>query len=203
MGTKNFDVITKNLKSLGYEVSCFDTAEEAAGYLDQKIDGKTVGFGGSMTLREMGLYDRLITHNQVFWHMDLPKDEAYDMRVKAMQSQIYISSVNGIAETGEIVNIDGAGNRVAGTMFGHEKVYFVIGENKIEKDYNSALYRARNVAAPKNARRFGVKTPCAAKADRCYNCKSPERICRELSVFWGAPLGGHYEVVLIHETLGY
>jgi hypothetical protein len=82
-------------------------------------------------------------------------------------------------------------------------VYFVIGENKIAKDYDSALYRARNIAAPLNARRLGVKTPCAVKADRCYNCNSPERICRGLSALWCKPMTGEFEVILVHEDLGY
>lgn len=81
-------------------------------------------------------------------------------RLEANAASIYITSVNGIAESGEIVNIDGNCNRVASIFYGHEKVYFVIGENKIEKDYDSALYRARNIAAPLNAQRLGVKTPC-------------------------------------------
>ena len=124
-------------------------------------------------------------------------------RLEANAASIYITSVNGIAESGEIVNIDGNCNRVASIFYGHEKVYFVIGENKIEKDYDSALYRARNIAAPLNAQRLGVKTPCAIKADKCYDCKSPERICRGLSVLWEKPMTGEFEIILIHENLGY
>ena len=126
-----------------------------------------------------------------------------EVRLEANAASIYITSVNGIAESGEIVNIDGNCNRVASIFYGHEKVYFVIGENKIEKDYDSALYRARNIAAPLNAQRLGVKTPCAIKADKCYDCKSPERICRGLSVLWEKPMTGEFEIILIHENLGY
>ena len=121
----------------------------------------------------------------------------------ANAAEIYVSSVNGISENGEIVNIDGNCNRVASIFYGHKKVYLIVGENKVEKDYDSALYRARNVAAPRNAKRVGARTPCAVNADRCYDCKSPERICRGLSVLWGKPMTGEFEVVLIHETLGY
>ena len=92
---------------------------------------------------------------------------------------------------------------MASIFYGHKKVYLVVGENKIAKDYESALYRARNIAAPLNAKRLGVKTPCAVKGDRCYDCKSPERICRGLSVLWGKPMTGEFEVLLIHENLGY
>jgi hypothetical protein len=111
--------------------------------------------------------------------------------------------VNALSENGEIVNIDATGNRVASIFYGHDLVYLLIGENKIEPDYDSALYRARNVAAPLNAKRLGKKTPCAVKADKCYNCNSPDRICRALSVLWEKPMAAEIEVLLIHENLGY
>lgn len=204
MVRKSFDLLEKNLISLGYTVSCFETAAEAAGYLDSQIHDRTVGFAGSMTLEKMGLYELLGTHNQVYWHHRIPEGQtSKDVRLEANAASIYITSVNGIAESGEIVNIDANCNRVASIFYGHEKVYFVIGENKIEKDYDSALYRARNIAAPLNAKRLGVNTPCAINADRCYDCKSPERICRGLSVLWSKPMTGEFEVILVHENLGY
>lgn len=200
----DFTVLKQNLERLGYQVSEFDTKEAAAKYLDGRIDDKSVGFGGSMTLKEMGLYDTLKTHNQVLWHWNVPEGRSGDEILKdAQTADIYISSVNGIAQTGEIINIDGNCNRVAGMMFGHDKVYLVAGENKIADDYEQALYRARNIAAPLNAKRLGKKTPCAVNGDRCYNCTSPERICRGLSVFWTKPSGREYEIILIHESLGY
>jgi NAD-dependent dihydropyrimidine dehydrogenase PreA subunit len=88
-------------------------------------------------------------------------------------------------------------------LYGHKKVYLVAGSNKLAKDYDSALYRARNVAAPLNAKRLGRKTPCAVNADKCYDCNSPERICHALTVLWQAPTSCEYEVILIDETLGY
>ena len=107
-----------------------------------------------------------------------------------------------MAETGEILNIDGTGNRVASTLYGHNKVYFIIGINKIAPDFESALWRARNIAAPKNAQRLNRNTPCAVKGDRCYDCKSPDRICRGLTVLWGPMMGMETEIVLIDEPLG-
>lgn len=200
----DFTVLKENLGRLGYQVSEFDTKEAAAEYLNGRIDGKTVGFGGSMTLKEMRLSDKLEKHNQVLWHWNVPEGKSgADILKEAQTADIYISSVNGIAETGEIINIDGNCNRVAGIMFGHDKVYLVAGENKVAADYEHALYRARNIAAPLNAKRLGKKTPCAVKGDKCYNCTSPERICRGLSVFWTKPSGREYEIVLIHENLGY
>lgn len=200
----NFSIVEKNLKDRGYTVTCFATAAEAVQYLDTQIDRQTVGFGGSLTLEQMRLYEALQSHNTVFWHWHLPEGKtAKEIRFAASEAAIYISSVNGLAETGEIINIDGNCNRIASILYGHKKVYLVVGENKLAKDYDSALYRARNVAAPRNAQRLGVNTPCAAKGDRCYDCKGPERICRGLSVLWEKPLAEEFEVILIQEALGY
>lgn len=190
--------LTENLMRRGYTVQHFATAQEAAGYLDSQIDKVTVGFGGSITLKELGLYDRLASHNQVIWHWENGTLE------QAAAADVYITSVNGLAETGEIINIDGTGNRVASSLYGHKKVYFVIGSNKIAPDYDAALWRARNIAAPKNAQRLNRRTPCAVKGDRCYDCKSPERICRALAVLWEKPSGiDQMEIVLVDQELGY
>ncbi len=196
---ENFDTVKKNLEDRGYAVRVFSTGAEAAAYLDGVIDGKTVGFGGSLTLEQLGLYDALAKHNTVVWHW---KQEAGPARREAMFTQVYLTSANGLAETGEILNIDGIGNRVAATLFGHEKVYFVIGRNKVAPTYEEALWRTRNIASPKNARRLGKKTPCAVKGDRCYDCKSPERICRGLVTLWGPMMGMETEILLVDEDLG-
>ena len=195
---KQFDTVKKNLEAKGYTVRTFAAAAEAADYLDGAIDGTTVGFGGSVTVKDMGLYDRLAAHNETHWHWVNGQAE----RDAAMQTQVYITSANGLAETGEIVNIDGYGNRVAGTLYGHKKVYFIVGRNKLAPDFEKALWRARNIAAPKNAQRLGRKTPCAVKGDRCYDCKSPERICNSLVVLWLPSMGTDTEVILIDEDLG-
>ena len=196
----DFTKVQQALERRGYTVRTFAAAEEAAAYLDGAIDGKTVGFGGSATLDALGVYDKLAAHNTVIWHW---KQEANAARKAAMQTQVYLSSANGLAESGEIVNIDGTGNRVSATLFGHEKVYIVIGRNKLAPTYEEALWRARNIAAPKNAQRLGRKTPCAVHGDRCYDCKSPERICRGLVVLWEAVANMEMEVVLIDQDLGY
>ena len=195
----DFTKVQQALERRGYTVRTFAAAAEAAAYLDGAIDGKTVGFGGSATLDALGVYDKLAAHNTVIWHW---KQEANAARKAAMQTQVYLSSANGLAESGEIVNIDGTGNRVSATLFGHEKVYFVIGRNKLAPTYEAAVYRARNVAAPQRARQLGKKTPCAVKADRCYDCRSPERVCRALVTLWGPMLGMETEVLLVDEDLG-
>ncbi len=198
-----FTLLSEKLNKLGYKTSIFKTANEAVVYLNEQIDSKTVGFGGSVTLDQIGLYPALSTHNEVLWHQ-YAKDsiDSLKIREKAITADIYISSVNAIAETGEIINIDGNCNRVASTMYGHEKVYLVVGKNKLAPDYDSALWRARNIAAPLNAKRLNKKTPCAVSG-KCHNCQSPDRICSALTVFWSKPLRNDIEVVLIEEDLGY
>ena len=196
----NFDTVKQSLEGRGYTVKAFPTGKEAADYLDAAIDGKSVGFGGSATLDALGLYERLGSHNETVWHWKWEDKDA--ARREAQTSDVYLTSVNGLAETGELVNIDGAGNRVAATLFGHRKVFFVIGRNKLAPTYDEAVRRARNIASPQNARRLGKKTPCAVKGDRCYDCRSPERICRGLVTLWGPMMGMEAEVLLVDEDLG-
>ena len=194
----NLSALRSNLEERGYKTSFFETAQEASRYLNQKINGVSVGIGGSVTVQEMHLSESLSGHNQVLWHWDQASLSA------VAKTDVYISSVNGLAETGEMINIDGSGNRISSTLFGHKKVYFLVGMNKIAPDYEKALHRARNVAAPLNAKRLRRNTPCAEKGDRCYDCKSPQRICKALSVFWEKPdLAGEAEVVLINQKLGF
>lgn len=106
----DFTTVKKNLESKRFRVSTFATAEEAADYLDRSIDGVSVGIGGSVTAEQMGLYEKLSGHNRVFWHWR--PESAEDPRREAMTADMYITSVNGMAETGELINIDGNGNRV-------------------------------------------------------------------------------------------
>lgn len=113
--------VRKNLEERGFRTSYFATAQEAADYLNAQIDGVSVGIGGSMTIQAMGLSDRLSQHNEVIWHW-----EGGELR-RAMLADVYLTSVNGLAETGEIVNIDGNCNRVAASMFGPKRVYYVVG----------------------------------------------------------------------------
>lgn len=194
----DFKKVEQNLKERGYAVTVCETGAEAAAYLNSAIDGTSVAFGGSRTLDQLGLYDSLKTHNQVIWHWK----DGLGVLPEAMQTEVYVSSVNAMAETGEAVNIDGNGNRVAGTLFGHKKLYLVVGVNKLAPTLEDAIWRARNVAGPIRAQQQGRKTPCAVKADRCYDCKSPDRICRGMVVLMGPMMSMETEVVLVKEELG-
>lgn len=194
----DFTKVEQALRQRGYTVRVFETGGAAADYLNSAIDGVSVGIGGSVTVQQLGLYDRLAEHNRVYWHWQGGPEQ----RAKAAEADVYLTSANGLAETGEILNIDGTGNRVASTLYGHKKVYFVIGANKLAPTRDEALWRARNIAAPRNAQRLGKKTPCAVKGDKCYDCKSPDRICRGLVELWGPMMGMETEVILIGEDLG-
>ena len=199
----NVEKALRALRENGFEARWFATAAEAADALCAELKGKTIGIGGSVTVEQLGVYDRLSRENTVYWHWreEMTGDEA---KAKAYLADVYITSLNGVAETGELVNIDGGGNRVAATLTKHERLYFVVGENKIAPDLHRAIDRARNIASPLNAQRLHRKTPCAVKADHCYDCKSPERICRSLNILWEKPMQiGACELILIREKLGY
>ena len=200
----NWTTLQENLERKGYRVQHFATGEQAAMYLNGQIDGATVGFGGSLTLPQMHLFPRLSAPNTVFWHDETPDGmTVMQTRTAAARAEVYLSSVNGISETGEIVNIDHTGNRVAAISYGPARVYLVVSANKVAPTLADPIDRARNIAAPKNAQRLHRKTPCALRADKCYDCQSPERICRNLSILWEKPAGAAYEVILLDEALGY
>lgn len=171
------------LKKNRYSVSFFQTREEAADYLDSQLDKKVIGFGDSATMSSMKLYERLSAHNEVHDpNQSSDNDEFLEIAQACLTTEIYLTSVNAMSEQGHLVNIDGTGNRIAGSLFGHKKVYFVVGTNKIEPTLEKAVWRARNIAAPKNAKRYNLKTPCAIKGDKCYDCASPDRICNALTI---------------------
>ena len=193
------DVLRAQFEKHGFSVSFFDTGKEAARYLAENIQGTSVAIGGSVTVQEMGLFPLLKEHNEVFWHWDVPGRETLK---KARTAKIYVTGANAVSETGEIVNIDGTGNRTSQMLYGPEKLYVLVGSNKICPDLESAVSRARNVAAPKNAARLGVKTPCVA-AGRCLDCDSPERICHSMVITARPGNGMQAEVVFIGEKLGY
>ncbi len=193
------------LKKNRYSVSFFQTGEEAADYLDRQIDGKVVGFGDSATMSSMKLYERLSAHNEVHDpNQSKDNDEFLEIAQKCLTTEIYLTSVNAMSQEGHLVNIDGTGNRIAGSLFGHKKVYFVVGTNKIEPTLERAVWRTRNIAAPKNAKRYNLKTPCAIKGDKCYDCASPDRICNALTIHLKKMNDVEdVEVILIDQELGF
>lgn len=200
----NIEKAISNFKKNGFEAVYFETKEKAAEYLDSKIDGVTVSYGGSMTIGEMNILPLLAKHNTLRSHWKVPEGMTKEEVMKlASSTDVYLTSANGASENGELVNIDGTGNRVASTLYGHKKVYFIVGKNKFEENLEKAIFRARNISAPRNAQRLCRKTPCAVKADRCYDCDSPERICRGFVVHTRKMTSCETEIIIIGEDLGY
>lgn len=191
----------KNLENRGFRVHRFASGAEAAEFLVQTLHGTSIGIGGSVTIDTLGVYDRLCESNEVFWHW---KNHAPETRERAGKAKTYLCSANGVSENGEIVNIDGFGNRVAGTIYGPERVFLVVGRNKIAPDLTGAIDRARNIAAPLNARRLNRHTPCAVGEPRCHDCRSPEKVCGVMTVFFMPPTSiKEFHVILVDEDLGY
>ena len=191
----------KNLENRGFRAHVFATGAEAADYLAQTLHNTCIGIGGSVTIDEIGAYDRLSADNDVIWRWKKPTP---DSRERGAAAETFLCSANGVSETGEIVNIDGYGNRVAPTIYGPQRVFLVVGRNKIAPDLTGAIDRARNIAAPLNARRLNRHTPCAVGEPRCRDCRSPEKICGVMTVFFMPPTSiKEFHVILVDEDLGY
>ncbi len=200
------ELLKSNLEKRGFKTTLFEKASDAADYLSQEINGVSVAFGGSKTVSDMNLFAILSQHNEIWWHGNqeiVEKFGADTVMKNAMSTDIYISSVNAVSRDGSLINIDGRGNRIASTVYGHKKVYLLVGKNKVADNFEEALWRARNIAAPKNAKRLQRKTPCAEKGDRCYNCNSLDRICNGFMVIERPMSGQETEIVLINEELGF
>ena len=164
-----------------------------------------VGVGGSVTIRELGILDQLKARGNMLydhWTPGLSKEASFQIRKDQMTSNLFLSSVNAITMNGELVNIDGIGNRVNATNFGPGKVILVAGYNKIMEDVQEAIKRIKNVPAPINARRGNFDVPCA-KLGRCEDCNSPNRICRVIVIHERKPMWTDILIILVGEELGY
>lgn len=206
--TRNAKLAQKMLKSLerrNYEAYYCPTAAEAVDKVSALIpDGSSVTWGGSMTIRDMGLTAKLHERDLKIMDRDLAadRDEAQRIYREAFSADYYLTSANAISEDGVIVNIDGNGNRVAAITFGPKCVIFVIGLNKVAQDVPAALARARSTASPVNAARFDIKTPCQVDGT-CHNCNSPESICNYIHFTRNSHPARRHVVVLVGEDMGY
>ena len=164
-------------------------------------EGSSVTMGGCMSAVEIGLVDALRSGSYDY----IDRDHAEDRRaavLKAYDAGWFIASANGMTEDGVIVNIDGSANRVSAIAHGPKHVLFIVGMNKICKDVDHAMKRARNVAAPINAQRFGLNTPCA-KTGSCMNCKSPDTICCQFLITRFSRQAERVKVILVNDDLGF
>ena len=195
----------KNLNRRNMEAFYCPTAEEAVKKVSELIaDGSSVTWGGSMTVRDLGIPDMLRRRGTLeVLDRDLVEGEAVqDIYLRAFTADVYLTSANAISEDGIIVNVDGNGNRVAAITWGPKKVIFIIGMNKVAQTVEAALSRARGTASPINAKRFDIKTPCQVDG-MCHNCNSPESICSYVHFLRNSRNKGRHVVVLVGENLGY
>ncbi len=169
-------------------------------------EGATVFRNGSMTTVGMGLWDeiRKISGVKVIDPYDpgLSPEESLEMRRKGLSADVMIASSNAVTMDGELVNLDGMGNRVAAMCFGPEKVILVVGMNKVVPDLEEAMARVKHYAAPVNAIRLGLKNPCVEDG-LCHDCRSPQRICNMWSIIEGHMIKDRIHVKLVGENLGY
>ena len=167
-------------------------------------EGASVGWGGSMSLDEIGLRDALINGNYQVFNRDTcsTPEEKREVELMIFGCDYFLCSSNAITEDGILVNIDGNSNRVAAIAYGPKKVIMVVGMNKVAKDFDAALSRARNIAAPINAQRFPIDTPCKHNGS-CVNCKSADTICCEFLVTRYSRHADRFHIILVNEELGY
>ena len=197
--------VIKNLARRNIEAFYCPTAQEAvAKVLEMIPQGSSITWGGSMSIRDIGIPAALAEAGKYeVYDRDKAPDRAAatEIYLKAFTCDYYLSSANAITEDGVIVNIDGTGNRVAAITFGPRNVIFIIGMNKLTQDTDSALARARSLAAPVNTARFDIQTPC--KLDGvCHNCLSDDCICNYIHYLRHSPKGKH-KVILVGESIGY
>ena len=164
-------------------------------------EGSSVTMGGAMSAHEIGLVEAVKNGNYNFIDRDAATDKRAAM-LAAYDADVFLSSANAMTEDGVIVNIDGNSNRVSAIAQGPKKVLFIVGMNKICDDIDGAMKRARNVAAPINAQRFGLNTPCA-KTGSCMNCKSPDTICCQFLITRFSRHEGRIHVILVNDNLGF
>ena len=203
--------IEKTIKALErnkFVAHYFETAAEAVAYLKNRIQNKCVAIGDSRTLLEIGVHDALSEVNEDITDIQrpLPGESFRDTALRTMGRDVFLTSVNALSQTGEMVNIDGTGNRVAASLFGPQEVFFVLGINKITPDLASAIYRARNVAAPLNSKlnKKSTLNPCATLEQQCYDCGSSDRICNALTIYYKKMRNMQtMEIIIINESLGF
>ncbi|MBQ9891234.1 MAG: lactate utilization protein [Firmicutes bacterium] len=196
------DKIIKGLESRNMTGYYAATREEAlAKALEIIPEGSTIGMGGSVSAAEIGLVDAVKNGNYNFIDRSQYADqrEAY---LKTCDADFFLASVNAMTEDGVLINIDGNSNRVSAIAHGPKHVLFIVGINKVCKDVDSAMKRARNVAAPINAQRFGLSTPCA-QTGSCFNCKSPDTICCQFLITRFSRHPGRIHVIIVNDSLGF
>lgn len=197
--------VIEGLQSRNMEGFYANSKEEALAKMLELIpEGSSIGWGGTMSVAAIGGFDAI--HNGKYQLFDRDaaqtKEEKEKVHRKIFFADYFLTSANAITEDGILVNIDGNANRVSAIAFGPAHVIIVAGMNKIVKSEEDALHRAKNIAAPINAQRFGLETPCA-KTGVCYDCKSHDTICCQTLITRYSKHDGRIKVILVNEDLGF
>ena len=192
-----------NLEKHNFTAKVCNTSAEAVDLALELIGTGSAGIGGSVTVKQLGLYDKLAAQgNEVHWHWAAEKEQKGTERRKALTTDFYLCSANALTESGMILNIDGTGNRVAATVFGPKNIIMIAGRNKIVDSIEDGLARIRRECCPANARRLNLRTPCALTGE-CTDCSSPDRMCNVFTVYERKPKGfENFFVILVNEDLG-
>ena len=201
--------LKKALVENNFEVFLADDAKEAKkialGIIIPEIKPESISWGGSMTFTASGLYDALKNYNEVkvidTYDKSIPHEEMLERRRQALLTDLFITGTNAVTESGQLVNLDMIGNRIAALTFGPKFVIVMLGRNKIVKDVKAAMDRIKNYTAPVNAMRLDKKTPCV-ETSYCEECKSPGRICNTWTITEKSFPKGRVKVILINENLG-
>lgn len=202
---KIIDNVKKALVKNNFDCEVFSTADEAKRFIIKKIGkNKKIGAGGTMTAIELGLFDALKkNNNKIYTHnQDMSLEERRKIWINALDSDFYIASPQAVTRDGKLIFIDGNGNRCASITWGPKELILIAGKNKIAKDQDDGLWRARNIAAIKNNIRLNRKNPCVVSG-KCEDCFSAERICNIVTILWKKPRLTKVTVILIDEELGY
>ena len=197
--------VIKGLESRNMEGYYAETREEALKKALELIpEGSSVSWGGTMSAGEIDLKDALCSGNYQVYNRDAAANpqEKRAAELMAYDCDVYLASANAITEDGVMVNIDGYANRVSAIAAGPRTVLMIVGMNKVVKQVEDAFSRARNEAAPINAQRFGIDTPCV-KNGMCYDCKSPDTICCQILLTRFSKIPGRIKVILVNDELGF
>ncbi len=197
--------VVKNLESRNMEAYFVKTKEEALKKALELIpEGSSISWGGTVSAKEIGLLDAVHEGNYEVYDREEAQTPELKNEIahKALDCDFFIGSTNALAENGVMVNIDGNANRVAAFAFGPKNVLLIVGMNKVVKSEEDAMSRARNEAAPINAQRFGLDTPCS-KNGMCYDCKSPDCICCQILITRYSRVAKRIKVILVDENLGF
>jgi hypothetical protein len=200
-------IIIKNLEKRRMAGSYAPTVDQARDEILSMIpEGAIVYRCGSMTATNMGLWEEVANLPGIEiidpYLSGISPEEGLELRRKGMAADVMIASSNAITLDGKLVNLDGMGNRVAAMAFGPRKVILVMGMNKVAADLESAIARVKHYAAPVNAARIGIDTPCV-ETGLCSDCKSPQRICNMWSIIEGHMIKDRIHVKLVGDNLGY